>query len=167
MMAMMALIVWPQDEITRSCFIDIFISTRSSNLLITIHCDSWKEIFFSWVCCSHLGQLVGADCKLVGWTRVQSTTVYQLGWLFISFTLYHLDQPREPYEETKPWPHLVISAHSHPSKSNWIKKLLWRNSGAPLVSWKLILLTEMSGTGLSWGEVSSQVSILSWFDLIW
>ena len=59
-------------------------------------------------------------------------------------------------------PSLVFSSHS--STSNWIKKLLWRNFGPPLVSWKLILLTEreMSGTGLS----SEPTSQLIWFNLI-
>ena len=125
--------------------------------------DSWKEIFYSLVCCSHLGQLELG--QIVNWWAEPEYRVQQY---IISFTLYHLYQPREPYEETKPWPdpiisrsvlwsvdrpNLVLSSHSF---SNWIKKLLWRNSGPPLVSWKLILLTEMSGTG-----VNSNLSILS------
>ena len=128
--------------------------------------DSWKEIFFSWVCCAVCAPIWGSWLgQIVNWWAGPEYRVHQY---IISFTLYHLYQPREPYEETKPWPdpiisrsvlwsvdrpNLVLSSHSF---SNWIKKLLWRNSGPPLVSWKLILLTEMSGTG-----VNSNLSILS------
>ena len=124
--------------------------------------DSWKEIFFSWVCCAVCAAIWGSWLgQIVNWWaepeyRVHSTPVYQLGWLLISFTLYHLYQPENLMRRLKPWPHpiisrsvlrtgpcLVLSSHSF---SNWIKKLLWRTSGPPLASWKLILLTEMSGT---------------------
>ena len=120
--------------------------------------DSWKEIFFSWVCCAVCcapiwGSWLG---QIVNWWAGPEYRVHQY---IISFTLYHLYQPENLMRRLQPWPHpiisrsvlwtgpcLVLSSHSF---SNWIKKLLWRTSGPPLASWKLILLTEMSGTELT------------------
>ena len=135
-----------------------------------IHERKFSLVEFAVQCAAIWGSWLG---QIVNWWAGPEYRVHQY---IISFTLYHLYQPENLMRRLQPWPHpiisrsvlwtgpcLVLSSHSF---SNWIKKLLWRTSGPPLASWKLILLTEMSGTGLSWGEQSSQHPQLIWFNLI-